>query len=55
MTLLTRKEAANFLKIGLSTLDKFINQRDFFGKIQIGRRILIDKDKLEDYIEKNIV
>ena len=55
MTILTRKEAAKYLKIGLASIDKIIKNPRFDGKIQIGRRILIDKDKLDKYIENNMM
>lgn len=49
---LTRAEAAKYLKIGLNTLDKLINDGSFKGKIKIGRRVLIDKNKLISYLNK---
>lgn len=47
---LTRQEAAQYLKIGLSSLDKLINSRTFTGKIKIGHRVVIDKEKLDKYV-----
>ena len=44
--LLTRAEAARYLNICLSTLDKLINDRKFYGKVNIGRRVFIDKGQL---------
>ena len=35
--LLTRAEAARYLNICLSSLDKLINDRKFYGKVNIGR------------------
>ena len=49
------KYAAKYLKIGLASIDKIIKNPRFDGKIQIGRRILIDKDKLDKYIENNMM
>lgn len=54
MELLTRKEVAEYLKVGLTTADKLINDRHFDGKIKIGRRVLISKEKLEEYLEDNM-
>lgn len=52
--LLTRKEVADYLKVSLTTADKLINDRHFYGKIMIGRRVLVAKDKLEEYLENNM-
>ena len=41
--LISRAEAAQYLNICLSTLDKLINDRKFYGKVNIGRRVFIDK------------
>lgn len=51
MTLMTRKEVAKYLKIGLNSVDGLINKRNFHGKIKIGNRVLIDKDELDKYLE----
>lgn len=53
-TYLTRKEAADYLKICLSSLDKLINDIHFEGRIKIGRRVLISKQKLDTYMENNM-
>lgn len=37
-------------KIGLSSVDKLINDKHFDGKIQIGRRVLVSKEELDKYI-----
>lgn len=50
MELLSREEAADYLKICLSTLDKLINAKNFYGKVNIGRRIFIDKNQLNRYL-----
>ena len=55
MILLTRKEACVYLKISMRTLDKIINDRNFDGKIKIGRRTLIKQQSLDKFVEKNIV
>ena len=52
--LLTRAEAARYLNICLSTLDKLINDRKFYGKVNIGRRVFIDKGQLNKYIQENM-
>ena len=49
--LLTRAEAARYC---LSTLDKLINDRKFYGKVNIGRRVFIDKGQLNKYIQENM-
>lgn len=51
---LTRIEAAKYLKIGLSSLDTLINKKNFHGKIKIGRRVLISKEKLNEYLKNNM-
>lgn len=51
---MTRKEVADYLKIGLTSADKLINDKKFDGKIKIGRRVLISKEKLDDYIESQM-
>lgn len=52
--LLTRAEAARYLNICLSTLDKLINDRKFYGKVNIERRVFIDKGQLNKYIQENM-
>lgn len=51
---LTRHDVAKYLKISLSSVDKLINSRHFHGKIKIGRRVIISKKKLNDFIENNM-
>ena len=48
---LTRKEVAAYLKIGLNSADRIIKNRNFNGKVKIGRRILVIKSKLDDFIK----
>lgn len=43
-----------YLNICLSTLDKLINDRKFYGKVNIGRRVFIDKGQLNKYIQENM-
>lgn len=50
--LMTRKEVAIYLKVSLRTVDKLIHKDDFYGKIYIGRRVMIDKKILNEYINK---
>lgn len=52
--LISRAEAAQYLNICLSTLDKLINDRKFYGKVNIGRRVFIDKRQLNKYIQENM-
>ena len=47
---LTRKEVAAYLKIGLNSADRIIKNRNFNGKVKIGRRILVIKSKLDDFV-----
>ena len=49
---LTRKEVAEYLKIGLNSADRIIRNRSFKGKIKIGRRILIIKSNLDNFIKQ---
>lgn len=51
---LTRYDVADYLKISLSSVDKLINSRHFHGKIRIGRRVIISKKKLNEFIENNM-
>ena len=53
--LITRKEAAEYMKVCLTTADKIINDVDFDGKMKVGRRVLIDKKKLDAFLEDFIV
>lgn len=48
---LTRKEVAEYLKIGLSSADKIIKSRRFKGKIKVGRRVLVIKDELDNFLK----
>ena len=48
---LTRKEVANYLKIGLNSADKIIRNRNFNGKVKIGRRVLVIKSELDAFLK----
>lgn len=48
---LTRKEVAAYLKIGLNSADKIIRNRNFNGRIKIGRRVLIIKSELDTFLK----
>ncbi len=48
---LTRKEVAEYLKIGLNSADKIIGDRHFNGRIKIGRRILVIKSELDVFMK----
>lgn len=54
MELMTRKEVAEYLKVCQRTADTLINDKYFEGKMQIGRRVLVVKEKLDEYIKNNI-
>ena len=49
--LLTRKEVADYLRCSIRTVDKIVNDKKFYGKIKIGRRVLIDKEILNEFID----
>ena len=51
MELLTRNGVAEYLKISLRSADKLIQDKDFHGKKYIGRRLLNNKEKLDEYLE----
>lgn len=51
--LMTRKEVASYLKVSLRTVDNIIHKKDFLGKVYIGRRVMIDKAILNEYIENH--
>lgn len=54
MELLTRKEVAEYLKVCQKTADNVINDVHFDEKLNVGRRVLIVKEKLDEYIKNNI-
>lgn len=51
INLMTRKETAAYLKVSLRTVDNIIHKKDFLGKVYIGRRVMIDKAILNEYID----
>ena len=53
-TLMTRKEVADYLHVCQKTADRYINEKNFDGIIRIGRRVLISKNKLDDYISSKL-
>ncbi|MDO5398421.1 MAG: helix-turn-helix domain-containing protein [bacterium] len=48
---MTRKEAAEYLKVSIVTVDRLINRKDFHGKVNIGSRVLIIKSVLDNYLK----
>lgn len=54
MTLITRHEVAKYLKVGLASADKIIRDPRFDGRVKIGRRVLVCKEKLDKYLENNM-
>jgi len=57
--LLTRPEAAKYIRVSLSTLDKLINQgfvskgrRGIYPTIKMGQKRLIRTSTLEDFLER---
>ena len=54
MEFLTRKEVSEYLKISLSLTDKLIRNQYFNGRIKIGNRVLVSKDKLDEYNSNNM-
>lgn len=55
MELLTRKEASEFLKVSIRMIDYIINEPNFTGKVIIGRRVLIKKDELINFVNNHCV
>lgn len=52
--LMTVKDVAEFLKVSMRTAHKFIHNKNFDGLLYIGRAVRISKNKLLEYIEKNL-
>lgn len=52
--LMTVKEVADFLKVSLRTAHKFIHNKNFDGLLYIGRSVRISKNKLLEYIDRNL-
>ena len=53
IVLMSRKEVAEYLGVSLRTVDNIINERGFCGKVYIGRRVMVDKKILNEYINKS--
>lgn len=53
IVLMSRKEVAEYLGVSIRTVDNIINKKDFFGKVYIGRRVMVDKAILNEYIDKS--
>lgn len=51
---MTRREVSEYLKVCQKTADSIINDAHFDGKLKIGRRVLIVKDKIDEFIKNNI-
>ena len=47
--LLSRKEACNYVGLGLNRGVEFCNKSG--ARVQIGKRVMYDKDKLDEYID----
>jgi len=50
--LLNKKEAATYLRLGVSTIDKLLALRKI-KPVRIGRRVLFQQEDLDRFIEKN--
>lgn len=54
-TMMSRQQAADYMSIGLSSIDKMIARRDNpLPHIKVGRRVVIPKAALETWIEEEI-
>lgn len=49
---MTRKEAADYLRVSVITVDRLINRKGFHGKVNIGSRVLIIKRELDKYLKE---
>lgn len=52
--LMTTQDVADFLKVSLRTAHSFIHNKNFDGLLYIGRSVRISKNKLMEYINKNL-
>lgn len=50
LTLLTRREAADLLRVSVNTFDRQVRNR--IPKLNIGRRVLFRRIDIEDWIDK---
>ena len=54
--ILTRRQAADYLNVGLSLLDKTIHRQDNpLPHIQVGKRVVIPRDALDAWIDAEIM
>lgn len=53
MTLLTRKEAAEKMRVSLPTLDRLAARSDF-PVVRLGRSVKIPDQLLDEWVEKNV-
>jgi len=53
-TYFTRKEAAEFLRISVSTLDYYVRKK-YIPVVKLDRRVLFDLDDLISFCERNKV
>ncbi len=53
MNLLTRQEAADILRVAVSTLDRVLSTPDSGGLkiVKVGRRVLIDQASIESFVK----
>jgi len=49
--LLTRKETAKYLRLGISTIDKLLATKTI-KPVRLGRRVLFRKEDLDRFIEQ---
>ena len=54
MDLLSIDEAANELKVSIHTIRSW-GYQGRFPLVKLGRRVLIDRETLENFVKKNIV
>lgn len=47
------KEAAHYLGIGVNKMYELAHSEDFTAALRIGKRILISREKLQDWIDEN--
>jgi len=54
MKLLTRQEAAKFLRIGTRTFDRLVAEGELVGARIGGRRLVFDEGRLDAYVLKKM-
>ena len=53
--ILTRQQAADYLNVGLTLLDRIIHRRDNpIPHIRVGKRVVIPRDALEAWISAEV-